>query len=292
MNNYNKKWGLLIVLSIIWGSSFILIKKGLDQLSPIHLGSLRIIFTSLVIFVFSYKSLITIKKEKWKWIIITAYVGTFFPVYLVGFGQTELDSGLASILTTLTPISTLVVGIFFFNLFFTKKQIIGLSIGLIGTFLLLYEGSLNSETNIFFAIFIVITTIGYGASVNLIKTHLTEIPPAAVTAGIFLSILPPAVLILIFSDFSSLNFSNNQVISSILYILVLAIFSSAIAQTLFNVFVKIASPLFASSVTYTMPVVAILWAVLDGEELTLIQYFASVIILFGVYLVNQREKIT
>ena len=292
MNNYNKKWGLLIVLSIIWGSSFILIKKGLDQLSPIHLGSLRIIFTSLVIFFFSYKSLITIKKEKWKWIIITAYVGTFFPVYLVGFGQTELDSGLASILTTLTPISTLVVGIFFFNLFFTKKQIIGLSIGLIGTFLLLYEGSLNSETNIFFAIFIVITTIGYGASVNLIKTHLTEIPPAAVTAGIFLSILPPAVLILIFSDFSSLNFSNNQVISSVLYILVLAIFSSAIAQTLFNVFVKIASPLFASSVTYTMPVVAILWAVLDGEELTLIQYFASVIILFGVYLVNQKEKIT
>ena len=292
MNNYNKKWGLLIVLSIIWGSSFILIKKGLDQLSPIHLGSLRIIFTSLVIFFFSYKSLITIKKEKWKWIIITAYVGTFFPVYLVGFGQTELDSGLASILTTLTPISTLVVGIFFFNLFFTKKQIIGLSIGLIGTFLLLYEGSLNSETNIFFAIFIVITTIGYGASVNLIKTHLTEIPPAAVTAGIFLSILPPAVLILMFSDFSSLNFSNNQVISSILYILVLAIFSSAIAQTLFNVFVKIASPLFASSVTYTMPVVAILWAVLDGEELTLIQYFASVIILFGVYLVNQKEKIT
>ena len=292
MNNYNKKWGLLIVLSIIWGSSFILIKKGLDQLSPIHLGSLRIIFTSLVIFVFSYKSLITIKKEKWKWIIITAYVGTFFPVYLVGFGQTELDSGLASILTTLTPISTLVVGIFFFNLFFTKKQIVGLSIGLIGTFLLLYEGSLNSETNIFFAIFIVITTIGYGASVNLIKTHLTEIPPAAVTAGIFLSILPPAVLILMFSDFSSLNFSNNQVISSILYILVLAIFSSAIAQTLFNVFVKIASPLFASSVTYTMPVVAILWAVLDGEELTLIQYFASVIILFGVYLVNQKEKIT
>lgn len=292
MNNYNKKWGLLIVLSIIWGSSFILIKKGLDQLSPIHLGSLRIIFTSLVIFVFSYKSLITIKKEKWKWIIITAYVGTFFPVYLVGFGQTELDSGLASILTTLTPISTLVVGIFFFNLFFTKKQIVGLSIGLIGTFMLLYEGSLNSETNIFFAIFIVITTIGYGASVNLIKTHLTDIPPTAVTAGIFLSILPPAVLILIFSDFSSLNFSNNQVISSILYILVLAIFSSAIAQTLFNVFVKIASPLFASSVTYTMPVVAILWAVLDGEELTLIQYFASVIILFGVYLVNQKEKIT
>ena len=219
MNNYNKKWFLLIVLSVIWGSSFILIKKGLDQLSPIQLGSLRIIFTSIVIIVFSYKSLIKIKKEKWKWIVITAYVGTFFPVYLVGFGQSEIDSGLASILTTLTPISTLVIGIFFFNLFFTKKQIVGLSIGLIGTFLLLYEGSLNSEVNIFFAVFIVITTIGYGTSVNLIKTYLTDIPPAAVTAGIFLSILPPAILILIFSDFNSLNFSSQDVINSIIYIL-------------------------------------------------------------------------
>ena len=292
MNNYNKKWFLLIILSVIWGSSFILIKKGLDQLSPIQLGSLRIIFTSIVIIVFSYKSLIKIKKEKWKWIVITAYVGTFFPVYLVGFGQSEIDSGLASILTTLTPISTLVIGIFFFNLFFTKKQIVGLSIGLIGTFLLLYEGSLNSEVNIFFAVFIVITTIGYGTSVNLIKTHLTDIPPAAVTAGIFLSILPPAILILIFSDFNSLNFSSQEVINSILYILILSIFSSAIAQTIFNIFVKIASPLFASAVTYTMPVIAILWAVLDGEELTVKQYFASAVILFGVYLVNQREKIT
>ena len=292
MNNYNKKWFLLIILSVIWGSSFILIKKGLDQLSPIQLGSLRIIFTSIVIILFSYKSLIKIKKEKWKWIAITAYVGTFFPVYLVGFGQSEIDSGLASILTTLTPISTLVIGIFFFNLFFTKKQIVGLSVGLIGTFLLLYEGSLNSEVNIFFAVFIVITTIGYGTSVNLIKTYLTDIPPAAVTAGIFLSILPPAILILIFSDFKSLNFSNQDVINSIIYILILSIFSSAIAQTIFNIFVKIASPLFASAVTYTMPVIAILWAVLDGEELTVKQYFASAVILFGVYLVNQREKIT
>ena len=292
MNNYNKKWLLLIVLSIIWGSSFILIKKGLAELSPIHLGSLRIIFTTFVIIIFSYNSLIKIKKEKWKWIIITAYIGTFFPVYLVGFGQTQIDSGLASILTTLTPISTLVVGVFFFNLFFTRKQVFGLVIGLIGGFLLLYEGSLNTDSNIYFAIFIVLTTIGYGTSVNLIKTYLTDIPPAAVTAGIFLSILPPAVIILLFSDFESLNFSNKEVLYSILYVFVLGVFSSAIAQTLFNKFVKIASPLFASAVTYTMPVVAILWAVLDGEELTIKQYFASLVILFGVYLVNQKEKVT
>ena len=90
MNNNIKKWLLLATLSIIWGSSFILIKKGLLELTPIHLGSLRIIFTTLVILSFSFKSLLKIKREKWKWIIITAYVGTFFPVYLVGFGQTQM----------------------------------------------------------------------------------------------------------------------------------------------------------------------------------------------------------
>ena len=178
MNNYNQKWVLLAILSIIWGSSFILIKKGLIGLSPVHLGSLRIIFTTIVILVFSYNSLIKIKKEKWKWIIITAYVGTFFPVYLMGFGQTEIDSGFASILTTFTPISTLLVGIFFFNLFFTKKQVIGLVLDWLEVFYL-YEGSLNIDSNIYFAIFIVLTTIGYGISVNLIKTYLTDIPPSA-----------------------------------------------------------------------------------------------------------------
>ena len=146
--------------------------------------------------------------------------------------------------------------------------------------------------SIFFATFIVLTTIGYGISVNLIKTYLTDIPPSALTAGIFLSVLPPAIIILLFSDFNDLNFKDKNTISSIVYVFILGVFSSAIAQTLFNRFVKIASPLFASAVTYTMPLVAILWAVLDGEELTIKQYFASLVILFGVYLVNQKEKAT
>jgi drug/metabolite transporter (DMT)-like permease len=292
MSNNIKKWLLLATLSIIWGSSFILIKKGLSELTPIHLGSLRIIFTTLVILCFSFKSLLKIKREKWKWIIITAYVGTFFPVYLVGFGQTQIDSGIASILTTLTPISTLIVGLFFFNLFFTRRQILGLAIGLVGSFLLLYQGSLTGDSNIFFAIFIILSTVGYGTSVNLIKTYLTDIPPAAVTAGIFLSILPPAIIILIFSDFSSLAFENNEVLKSIGFVFILALFSSALAQTLFNFFVKIASPLFASAVTYTMPIVAIFWAVIDGENLTLQQYLATAVILLGVYLVNRKNQKT
>jgi len=292
MSDYNKKWFYLAILSLIWGSSFILIKKGLVGLTPYQVASLRIIFAATVILLYSYNSLKKIPKASWKWILITAYTGTFFPVYFISYGQSEIESGLASIITTITPINTLVVGIIFFGLIFTKKQLLGLLIGLGGAILLIYEASgADFSINIYYSFFIYMTTVGYAASVNLIKNYLTNISPEAVTAGIFISISPPALIVLFLSDFSSLNFHDSQVINSIIFVFVLGVFSSAIAQTLFNKFVKIASPLFASAVTYTMPIVAIFWAILDGETLTLMQFFATAIILVGVYMVNKKKKV-
>ncbi len=291
MNDYKKKWFYLAILSLIWGSSFILIKKGLVGLNSVQLASLRMIFAASVIYVYSYNSIKKIPKKSWKWIVITAYLGTFFPVYLISYGQTEIESGLASIITTVTPINTLIIGIIFFSLTFSIKQLLGLFIGLVGAVLLLYEASeTNLNSNIYFSFFIYLTTVGYAASVNLIKKYLTNIPPEAVTAGIFLSISPPAIIVLYFSDFTDLNFQDPLILKSIFFVLVLGVFGSAIAQTLFNKFVKISSPIFASAVTYTMPVVAIFWALIDGEILSIMQFFATAIILIGVYLVNKRKQ--
>jgi|TARA_Y200000002_G_scaffold102892_1_gene83567 drug/metabolite transporter (DMT)-like permease len=291
MNDYNKKWFYLAILSLIWGSSFILIKKGLVGLNSVQLASLRMIFAASVIYIYSYNSIKKIPKKSWKWIVITAYLGTFFPVYLISYGQTEIESGLASIITTVTPINTLIIGIIFFSLTFSIKQLLGLFIGLVGAVLLLYEASeTNLNSNIYFSFFIYLTTVGYAASVNLIKKYLTNIPPEAVTAGIFLSISPPAIIVLYFSDFTDLNFQDPLILKSIFFVLVLGVFGSAIAQTLFNKFVKISSPIFASAVTYTMPVVAIFWALIDGEILSIMQFFATAIILIGVYLVNKRKQ--
>ena len=293
MNDYNKKWFYLAILSLIRGSSFILIKKGLVGLNSVQLASLRMIFAASVIYVYSYNSIKKIPKKSWKWIVITAYLGTFFPVYLISYGQTEIESGLASIITTVTPINTLIIGIIFFSLTFSIKQLLGLFIGLVGAVLLLYEASeTNLNSNIYFSFFIYLTTVGYAASVNLIKKYLTNIPPEAVTAGIFLSISPPAIIVLYFSDFTDLNFQDPIILKSIFFVLVLGVFGSAIAQTLFNKFVKIASPIFASAVTYTMPVVAIFWALIDGETLSIMQFFATSIILVGVFLVNKRKHIS
>ena len=291
MNNYNKKWFYLAILSLIWGSSFILIKKGLVGLNSVQLASLRMIFAASVIYIYSHNSIKKIPKKSWKWIVITAYLGTFFPVYLISYGQTEIESGLASIITTVTPINTIIIGIIFFSLTFSIKQLLGLFIGLVGAVLLLYEASeTNLNSNIYFSFFIYLTTVGYAASVNLIKKYLTNIPPEAVTAGIFLSISPPAIIVLYFSDFTDLNFQDPLILKSIFFVLLLGVFGSAIAQTLFNKFVKISSPIFASAVTYTMPVVAIFWALIDGEILSIMQFFATAIILIGVYLVNKRKQ--
>lgn len=291
ISDSKKKWFYLIILSLIWGSSFILIKKSLVGLNSFQVASLRIIFAAIVIFLYSRNALKKIPKQSWKWILITAYSGTFFPVYLISYGQTEIESGLASIITTLTPINTLILGLIFFGLSSTRKQLIGLLIGLGGAILLIYEASeTNYNINIYYSIFVYMTTVGYAASVNLIKNYLTNVSPEAVTAGIFISITPPAVIVLFLSDFSSLNLAKPEVFSSILFVFILGVFGSAIAQTLFNKFVKIASPLFASAVTYTMPIVAILWALIDGESLTLMQFFATAIILAGVYMVNRKSS--
>ena len=178
MNDNNKKWFYLAILSLIWGSSFILIKKGLVGLNSVQLASLRMIFAASVIYIYSYNSIKKIPKKSWKWIVITAYLGTFFPVYLISYGQTEIESGLASIITTVTPINTLIIGIIFFSLTFSIKQLLGLFIGLVGAVLLLYEASeTNLNSNIYFSFFIYLTTVGYAASVNLIKKFLTNIPP-------------------------------------------------------------------------------------------------------------------
>jgi len=155
MSDNSKKWFYLAILSLIWGSSFILIKKGLVGLTSFQVASLRIIFAATVIFLYSYNSIKKIPRESWKWILITAYTGTFFPVYLISYGQTEIESGLASIITTITPINTLLVGIIFFGLIYTKKQLLGLFIGLVGAILLIYEASeANFSINIYYSFFI------------------------------------------------------------------------------------------------------------------------------------------
>lgn len=284
MESKQLKWIYLLVLALIWGSSFILIKKGLLGLSAIQVGSLRIIFASFFLLIIGFKSLKLISKLKWKYIAITAFFGTFCPAFLFALAQTELDSSVTSILNSLTPLNTLAIGALFFGIGFQRKQLFGVLIGLLGSLLLVYNGAVNNpEQNYYYALLVILASFCYATNVNLIKRYLFDLTPVSITTGNFVVLLIPAILILIFSGFpEQIHLAKTQ--HAVCFILILGILGTGVANILFFKLIQIGSPVFAASVTYLIPVVAFFWGLLDNEILTTVQFFGAFIILIGVYL--------
>jgi drug/metabolite transporter (DMT)-like permease len=290
MNNYNQKWIYLLVLSLIWGSSFILIKKSLIGLSPYQMGALRIIFTSVFLGVVGYKSIGQIKKKDWKWIAVSGFLGSFFPPFLFAIAQTEIDSAIAAVLNSLTPLNTLIAGVILFGVFITRRQIYGVIIGLIGTLILILTGAeFNADQNYWYSVLIIASSVGYALNINILKKYLGHLSAMSVALGNFIFILLPAVVVLYITGFFSTVWNSPEMHNALIYVVVLSLFGTAIAKVLFNQMVKISSPVFAASVTYTMPLVAIFWGVLDGERLSFYQLLGGIIILIGVYLANRKQ---
>ncbi|MCB0457883.1 MAG: DMT family transporter [Flavobacteriaceae bacterium] len=287
----HNKWVYLVILSIIWGSSFILMKKGLVGLTDYQLGSLRIVLTSLFLFSVGFKSIKQIQKKHWKWIAISGFVSSFFPPFLFAMAQNYIDSAVASILNSLTPLATVIVGALLFKIVSSKRQILGVFIGLLGTLLLIWVGAnFNGTNNHLYGLLIIIATIGYALNVNIIKKYLTDISALSVTTGNFLFIFLPGLVVLYFTGFFENILHSREMQISSAYIAILALFGTAISKVLFNKMIQISTPVFASSVTYTMPIVAVLWGIIDGEQFGVLQLVAALIILFGVYLSNKRTE--
>ena len=288
-----KKWVYLIALSLIWGSSFILIKKSLIGLSPLQVGSLRIVFSSIMIFLIAFNKIKTIQKDKWKWIAVSAIIGTFLPAFLFAFAETQIDSAVAAILNSLVPMNTVLIGLAVFKISTTKTQSLGVIIGFIGTSVLIISGSeLNPDQNYLYSGLVIICSILYATNVNLIKKYLFDVNAVAIAAGQFFVIFIPSIIVLVYSGFFDLEFRNNDLLyDSLLYVLLLSFFGTAMAKILFNKLIQISSPVFASSVTYSMLIVSVLWGILDGELFNINQAVATILIIIGVYLSNKKKPI-
>ena len=288
-----KKWVYLIALSLIWGSSFILIKKSLIGLSPLQVGSLRIVFSSIMIFLIAFNKIKTIQKDKWKWIGVSAIIGTFLPAFLFAFAETQIDSAVAAILNSLVPMNTVLIGLAVFKISTTKTQSLGVIIGFIGTSVLIISGSeLNPDQNYLYSGLVIICSILYATNVNLIKKHLFDVNAVAIAAGQFFVIFVPSIIVLVYSGFFDLEFRNNDLLyDSLLYVLLLSFFGTAMAKILFNKLIQISSPVFASSVTYSMLIISVLWGLLDGELFNINQAVATILIIIGVYLSNKKKPI-
>lgn len=285
----NNRWFYLFILSLVWGSSFILIKKALTGLTPIQIGALRILITAIALLLVGFKSIFTIKRKHWWYIFLSAILGTFFPAFLFAYAIDGIDSSIASILNSLTPLNTIIVGALIFTMTFKRHQIIGVIIGFLGTAILIFKGaSLNPDQNYFYALLPIISSIGYAFNVNIIKSYLFDLSALAITVGNFILLIIPAFIVLWFTDFFETYTYDTRTNTALLYVSILAIIGTAFAKTLFNKLIQISTPLFATSVTYLIPIVAVFWGVLDGEKLSLVQLAGGAIILLGVYMANKR----
>lgn len=291
MNEFSKKWIYLTILSLVWGSSFILIKKSLLGFTPVQLGSLRIVIAAVSLFVFGHRSLKHTKLRDWKWLFMAGLLSSFFPPFLFAIAQTQLDSGVTSIFNSVVPLLTTIVGVLLFGAIVTKKQIAGVLIGLFGTFTLILAGmELDLDQNYWYSIFILTSALGYALNINIIKKHLSHLSPLTVTTGSFAVAFVPAIVVMFYSGFLAEIGGNIQMHEAIWYLLALAILGTAVANIYFNKLIHLSNPVFAASVTYTIPIVAVFWGIWDGEVINLYQLAGGAIILFGVYLVNKKKR--
>lgn len=290
MGNKNLRWVYLAILALIWGSSFILMKRALLGLSPIQVGALRTLFTAIFLILIGGKKIFKIKRKHWYYLTLNGFVGTFFPAFLFAFAIDKIDSSIASILNSLTPLNTLIFGALVFGFSFRKRQLIGVLIGLIGTLMLILKGAeLNPNQDYFYASFILIASVGYALNVNILKKYLFDLDALSITVANFVLLIIPTLIVLWFTNFFETFELNESTKTGMLYLAILAVFGTGLAKIMFNRLIQISTPIFSSSVTYLIPIVAITWGILDGEKITLFQVVSGAIIMFGVYLVNKSK---
>lgn len=255
-------------------------KLGLKGVNPVQMGSLRILFAAAFLILVGFKQITKIPRHKWKYIALTSMFGTFLPVYLFAVALSKIDGSISSILNSLTPLNALIAGILFFKMDVQRRQIFGVLIGFLGCVLLvLFGNGENTTENYYYALLVVLASVFYGINVNLIKKYLSDLKPLTISTGNFIVMFLPALLVLYFSDFFEIA-SEPKVMTSLGYIAILGIVGTGLSNILFFRLIQISSPVFASSVTYLIPVVAIILGYfLMNETLTLVQGIGAVVVL-------------
>ncbi|MEY4539211.1 MAG: hypothetical protein RLZZ306_968 [Bacteroidota bacterium] len=280
-------WGLMALLAVIWGSSFILVKKSLSIFDASQVGSLRIVAAFCFFLPFFLINIKKIPLQKAHLFLLVGCLGNLFPAYLFSLAGSKLDSGVSGALNSTTPLFTLIVGGLFFGNVITKKQVFGIILGFVGALLLILAGAKGLQFN-GYAFYVIAATVLYGFNLNITKKYLTglDLSPFLITAFIFMTIGPVAIVVLFTGDFlDKVTLPDAQM--PLLYSVLLGVLGSAVAMVLFNKLIQATSAVLASSVTYLIPIVAILWGILDGEAIQIQHFVGMGIILVGVYLVNK-----
>jgi drug/metabolite transporter (DMT)-like permease len=296
MNNKLTSWGLFILICCIWGSSFILMKWGLYDsgwnpiLSPYQVAAIRLLSAGIVMLPFLRPALKNIPRNVVLYVLLSGWLGSFFPAFLFCIAETKVDSAFAGTLNAITPLFVVITGAIFFNLRTTTIKVIGVLVGLAGSALLVYANSSRPLGEIAYAGFVLLATFFYGCNVNMISKKLVGISSMHIAAIAFAGLIPPSLLILLATGYFNLPLSTHGYATSTIASCILGIVGTAIASVLFYILVKKSGGLFASLVTYGIPFVAIGWGIYYGEKITELHILGLGVILTGVYVANLKGR--
>ena len=262
-------------------------KEGLKAFNPFQVASLRMLSAGIILLPFAYKAIQRVPSNKLALVILSGILGNFIPAYLFCIAETQIDSSLAGILNSLTPMFTIIVGVLFFNVQTNFAKVIGMIIGFIGLSVLLAAGKNMSFHNLSFASLVLLATLFYGINVNIVGRYMQQLGSFNVASIAFAFLIIPSALVLYFTGYFNNDFTNPTVLRSLAASSVLGVIGTSMATILFYYLVKQSGMLFGSMVTYGIPVVAVAWGLLDGESLSGIQIGCLGLILFGVWIVNR-----
>lgn len=281
--------GLLILLALVWGSSFILIKYSLAAFAPGQVGALRLVIAGIVLSPWAFRAFRRIPTEQRKFILVIGIFGNFMPSFLFAWAQTGLASSLTGVLNALTPLFTLIVGIIAFSVPFRKEQLLGLMLGFAGSFSISLVGSGGALGNFnAYALLVVGACLCYAISANTLKNYLSGLRPLDIVSLALVAVAPIALGYLLSTDFI-IRVQNPESWRALGYLAILAVVGTALALIAFNKLIQITSAVFATSVTYVIPIVAVFWGLVDGEHLYPLHYVGMGLILIGVYLTNKSK---
>nr|WP_293844009.1 DMT family transporter [uncultured Arsenicibacter sp.] len=284
-------WAFLCILALVWGSSFILIKRSLEVFSSQQVAAGRILLAWLFFIPFlTHQSrqpeIRSSVKQRWVVLLAAGLLGNLIPAFMFAFAGAHLNSSLSGALNSLSPLFTLLIGAFFFGRKIPGRQLAGILLGLVGSVLLVFFSTTGSFTVNGYALLVVIATLCYGTNINLIGRYLGHMPSLVSTSWIFMAVGPLALLTLLPTDVLQ-RLQEPGVGRSLSALIVLGVLGSGVMTILFNRIVQLAGPVFGSSVTYLIPIVALGWGIVDGEAVYFTQYAGMGICLLGIYLTNK-----
>lgn len=290
-DNSSFTWLIISILAITWGSSFILMKRALVVFSSTEVGALRIAISFLVLLPFAIKRIRGISIKDAGNLALAGLIGNGIPAFLFAKAQTVIDSSVAGILNSLTPLFTVIVGLLAFKIQPRWFNIVGVLLGLVGAIgLVMVSSSGNYSFQFSYAMLIVIATLLYATNSNIIKVWLRSIDPVGIVSLAFFFIGPPALIyLLLFTDVINQLSTDPLAWKGMGYMCILSVGGTALALILFNKLLKMTTPLFASSITYLMPVIALMWGLLDGEKLNWSYALWVLMILSGIILVSSKH---